>query len=86
VRWTATFGPAGGHSEYATHRRSIADPDHDKPIAIQTRATAAASWAFDWGSAGIGAATVFGAVALGIVAATEVRRRRTASPSSAITH
>jgi hypothetical protein len=83
VRWIPTFGPAGGQADYATSASPIQRTT--KPVATQTEATAAPSWGFDWGSAGIVAATVFGAVALGVVAATELRRRRTARPPSAVT-
>jgi hypothetical protein len=80
-RWVPALGPAGGHYEYA----ASAIAPTNTPITAQSQANEGPSWGFDWGSAGIGAATVFGAVAIGIATLTEVRRRRMARPPTAIT-
>jgi len=82
-RWVPAIGPYGGHYDYAAGASAVQRTT--KPIATHTQATGVPSWGFDWGSAGIGAATVVGTVAIGIAAVAEVRRRRIARPPSAIT-
>ncbi|HEX5853061.1 MAG TPA: hypothetical protein VFY36_08210 [Solirubrobacteraceae bacterium] len=77
VRYVSARGPGGGHYDYS----SIASAIHGstKPIAPRP-ASHAAAWGFDWGSAGIGAATVLGAFAIALAARTALHRRRIATP------
>jgi hypothetical protein len=77
LRWVPARGPGGGHYDYS----SIASAIHGstKPIAPRP-ASHAAAWGFDWGSAGIGAATVLGAFAIALAARTALHRRRIATP------
>jgi hypothetical protein len=53
-----------------------------KPISRHVPATSAPSSGFDWGSAGIGAAAILGALLIGLGGAAEVRRRRQIQPAA----
>jgi hypothetical protein len=71
-RWVPARGPGGGHYDYvgaSTTQRSTG------PTAAPAQAKGAPSWGLDWGSAGIGAATVLGALAIALAAITGLRRR-----------
>ena len=76
-RYVSARGPGGGHYDYS----SIASAIHGstKPIAPRP-ASHAAAWGLDWGSAGIGAATVLGAFAIALAAITALHRRPIATP------
>ena len=83
-RYVSARGPGGGHYDYS----SIASAIHGstKPIAPRPASHAGAAWGLDWGSAGIGAATVLGALAIALAAITALRRRRIARPRALSTH
>jgi hypothetical protein len=53
-----------------------------QPISRHAPATSAPSSGFDWGSAGIGAAVVAGALLIGLAGAAELRRRRQIQPAA----
>ena len=76
-RYVAARGPGGGHYDYSSI--ASATPGSTEPIALRP-ASHAAAWGFDWGSGGIGAATVLGAFAIVLAAITALRRRRIATP------
>jgi hypothetical protein len=57
------------------------DAPNTKPITRHVPATSAPSAGFDWGSAGIGAAVIVGALLIGLGAAVEARRRRQIHPA-----
>jgi hypothetical protein len=51
-------------------------PPSPHPIGAHVATTSASSSGFDWGSAGIGAAAVIGALLIALGAAAGLRRRR----------
>ena len=53
-----------------------------KPISRHVTATSAPASGFDWGSAGIGAAVIVGALLIGLGGAAEARRRRQIQPAA----
>ena len=53
-----------------------------KPISRHVTATSAPASGFDWGSAGIGAAVIVGALLIGLGGAAEARRRRQIQPGA----
>jgi hypothetical protein len=76
-RYVSARGPGGGHYDYS----SIASATHGSTEPNASRpASHPAAWGFDWGSAGIGAATVLGAFAVALATTTALRRRRIATP------
>jgi hypothetical protein len=76
-RYVSARGPGGGHYDYSSI--ASATQGSTEPIAPRP-ASHAAAWGFDWGSAGIGAATVLGAFAIALAAITALYRRRIATP------
>jgi hypothetical protein len=76
-RYVPAHGPGGGHYDYSSTASAI--HGSTEPIAPGP-ASHAAAWGFDWGSAGIGAATVLGAFGIALAAITAMRRRRIATP------
>jgi hypothetical protein len=83
-RWVPARGPAGGHYDYDAGASAI--KSSTRPTAQPAQASGAPSWGLDWGSAGIGAATVLGALAIALAAITGLRRRRIARPPALSTH
>jgi hypothetical protein len=75
-RYVSARGPGGGHYDYSSN----ASASHGSQPIASTPASHAAAWGFDWGSGGIGAATVLGAFAIALAAITALRRRRIATP------
>ena len=76
-RYVSARGAGGGHYDYS----SIASATHGSTEPNASRpASHPAAWGFDWGSAGIGAATVLGAFAIALATTTALRRRRIATP------
>ena len=73
--YTAT--PAAKANVYVAPAALYTNP---KPISRHVPATSAPSTGFDWGSAAIGAAVIFGALLVGLGGAAEVRRRRQIQP------
>jgi hypothetical protein len=69
--YTAT--PAAKANVYVPPAALYTNP---KPISRHVPATSAPSTGFDWGSAAIGAAVIFGALLVGLGGAAGVRRRR----------
>jgi hypothetical protein len=76
-RWVPAHGPGGGHYVYAGPLKTQSPT---RPTATSTKASGAPSWDFDWGSAGIGAAGIIGALALALAAIGGLRVRRIAGP------
>jgi hypothetical protein len=76
-RYVSASGPGGGHYDYSSSASAI--HGSTEPIAAKP-ASHAAAWGFDWGSAGIGAATILGAFAIALAAITALHRRRIATP------
>src|SRR5690348_13615359 len=76
-RYVPARGPGGGHYDYSSI--ALATHGSTEPNAPMA-ASHTAAWGFDWGSAGIGAATVLGAFAIALAATTALRRRRIATP------
>lgn len=83
-RWVPARGPAGGHYDYYAGASAI--QSSTRPTAEPAQARGAPSWGLDWGSAGLGAATVLGALAIALAAITGLRRRRIARPRALSTH
>jgi hypothetical protein len=83
-RWVPARGPAGGHYDYYAGASAI--QSSTRPTAEPAQASGAPSWGLDWGSAGLGAATVLGALAIALAAITGLRRRRIARPQALSTH
>jgi hypothetical protein len=83
-RWVPARGPAGGHYDYYAGASAI--QSSTRPTAEPAQASGAPSWGLDWGSAGLGAATVLGALAIALAAITGLRRRRIARPRALSTH
>ena len=57
-------------------------PPNPQPVSRPAPAASASSSGFDWGSAGIGAALVMGALLIALGAATGLRRRRQNQPAA----
>lgn len=77
VKWVPARGGIGGHYATAAENAELSS--------ITTQATTAPSWSFDWGSAGVGAATMIAALAIALLAITGLRRRRMAAPGTLTT-
>jgi hypothetical protein len=77
-RWVPAHGTQAGHYEYVSGASAIQNPT--RPTAAPAQASGAPSWGLDWESAGIGATTVLGALAIALAAITGLRRRRIARP------
>jgi hypothetical protein len=76
-KWVPARGGIGGHYATATENAELSS--------ITTQATTASSWSFDWGSAAVGAATMIAALAIALLAITELRRRRMTAPGTLTT-
>jgi hypothetical protein len=74
-RWVPGRGIEGGHYDYSAGASAIPELDE-----ADRDASEAPSSGFDWGSAGIGAATVLGALAIALTAITGLRRPRITRP------
>jgi hypothetical protein len=76
-RWVPAHGTRAGHYESvgASPTRSST-----KPIATAASRSEGTSWDFDWESAGIGAASIIGALAIALSALGGLRSRRIAGP------
>ena len=57
-------------------------PPSPQPVGHHVAAASPSSSGFDWGSAGIGAAAIVGALLIGLGGAAEVRRRRQTQPAA----
>ena len=82
--WVPARGPAGGHYDYYAGESAI--QSSTRPTAEPAQASGAPSWGLDWRSAGLGAATVLGALAIALAAITGLRGRRIARPRALSTH
>jgi len=76
-RWVPAHGTQAGHYESVG---ASATQSSTKPIATAASTSDTTSWDLDWESAGIGAASIIGALAIALAALGGLRGRRIAGP------